>query len=363
MDLEGYSPCQQKFYVFCDKYLNNNDNVNNYIKTIIINNLGIIDDDINFHYKNHIINFINIKNIYYECYQKESKGNEVKKFINYFFDKNNLIYLIEGFNQEGDINYINFSDQINLDIIQKLKNEQCLYTIVIHYENIAMIYNEELKKISFRNNIQDGNDKNFDEYHKINEIKYEELDQIFINDLATFFIQLLKYDKRHKIHKITEDGFNIFNRIKKKIFIEEIKKKSKINSFDIFKLSKHLELCKYYPYKESINELIYNFECFSDKEFLLVLKYYNWKRCDFIYINNKNNKGFTLDYLSKKPYKYNYEKLRIKKKNDSIIIYIKDVFALGYRVYFYNPNWNYSIRIKKGFEHSCFVELYILDNI
>ena len=38
------------------------------------------------------LNFPNIKNIYYENYNKKSKFEEVKEFINIFFDLNNLFY-------------------------------------------------------------------------------------------------------------------------------------------------------------------------------------------------------------------------------------------------------------------------------
>ena len=283
----------------------------------MIHNFDIIDENIVFENKEkQKLNFPKIKNIYYENYKKTSKGKIVKEFIKLFFNINKLKYLNEGYNDKDEIIYINYSKEMDFDIIKKLKTN--LSKIIIEYENIKITYNKEIKELII-----------------INESLSKKLDKNFFNDLIKLYDLLTNYYKTI--------SYNIEKNLKKKIIFEKIKRNTILTKKILIKLSNYINFFKYYPYKVSMDYLI---NYYLIRKFLLVIE--TQSNIKF-YLNINNEYGFI--YCSNYIHDiYNYNNKPIIKKKEGEILSLE----IGKVVLKFNEN-NVLIELKDYFYGSAYI--------
>ena len=287
IDLENLSPYNKYFYFLFEKYFNNNKD----IQIIIIDNFDILENTDFKIEKNRKIHFPKLKNIYYENYQEKSQGQKVKEFINIFFDINNLFYLNEGYNNKYDLNYINYSNEIDFDLIKKLNNNN-ISQIIIEYEKIKITYNKAINKLKIKN-----------------ESSSKKLNKNFFNDFMKFYDILYSYYENI--------SYNIQESLLKKIIFEKIKRNSNIiTKSTLCILSKYLNFLEYYPYSVPMDYLI---NYYFNKKLLLVIK----TACNHnFYLNINNGKGSLLK-IKKYDDIYSCKDKKIKKEIEGQILCIK----------------------------------------
>ena len=167
LNFEGHSPYQNNFIYFCKNYLN----IKKYINFVIINNIGKINFDINCYNKikgkerDSLIHFPNIKKIFFEDMEDKNlfgntinesftDGKDVKEFIDLFFDKNELI-LNEGFDINNKLKYINISNRIYIDELERLFIlNNTIIKLNIYYKNVTIAFNKNNYSIRIQNNMK-----------------------------------------------------------------------------------------------------------------------------------------------------------------------------------------------------------------
>jgi hypothetical protein len=211
INFEYNSPYQNMVFNFCEKYINDNRNLN----TLIFYNFGMINHDEECYKKIKSIKKIKVPELIQIFYDKNWTGKDmvnqtinnnmnekeyntkkIKNFICSFFEIGNLL-IYEGYNNNNELIYYNIIKKIDeneLDRIFKTKNEIVVLNLI--FENIQIKYER-------------------DNYHLIIiKNNHKGKDYLYNTEINTFTNLIYNFTD---LRELTIDGFNYnFNQISNK---------------------------------------------------------------------------------------------------------------------------------------------------
>jgi len=377
LNFEGHSPYQKNFILFCKNYLN----IQKYINIVIINNIGKINLDVNCYNKiknkerDNLIHFPNIKKIFYEDLDDKSlydnninesftNGKDIKEFIDLFFDKNELI-LNEGFDIDNKLKYINISNRIYIDELERLfiLNNKII-KLNIYYKNVIIAFNKNNYSVRIQNNMKNplyNNHKIYintliEAFNNLNLLKKNlTSDKKLLEELSNDELPIMKiddyngpyFDSKILIKKYYFDSlFKVFNLLQKSKYEFKLIYRASTNSGDIKELT---FLCR------NLNKMLLIVKTHKGNIFG-ALKNFKDTNTDNI---DKEDKGFVFDIINDKIYFDDYSGYL---KDDKIGVY--KYFCLSKN--FFSKN-NKIIKGSMNIEENYFsckeVEIFLMKDI